>query len=360
MSLKHSSNNQKSEELPHLSMYASGSLNSSTVGVNTGASGNNCDNGTSSSSEIIALFQMSVLQDSLPTTTATTATTTTMTTTTTDSTSSTFDYEGKLFLAPMVRCGTLPLRLLSRRYGADCTYSPEIIAIKLRNCRRVVNELLGTVDFVHNKELVLRTTPLDSPLIVQIGAASADVAVAAAKVVYARLCTLCRTPPSFALTAMLLVVVVFVFGCGALSCNDVFGLDLNMGCPKNFSTHGGMGAALLKQPEVAADILSSVIRACPQLAVTCKIRLLESTEATVALMHRLAATGVRAIAVHARQKHERPVDRAHWDSLRAVVEAGASAVQRACGGGKQQRARRNRPVFDSDHCQRRHLCAGRH
>jgi tRNA-dihydrouridine synthase 2 len=93
---------------------------------------------------------------------------------------------------------------------------------------------------------------------------------------------------------------------------------------------------LLKTPEVAADILTSVMRACPQLAVTCKIRLLDSTEATVELMRRLAATGVRAIAVHARQRHERPADRAHWDALRAVVEAGEAAVGRG-GGGERER-----------------------
>ena len=87
-----------------------------------------------------------------------------------------------------------------------------------------------------------------------------------------------------------------------------------------------MGAALLKMPDVAVDILSSLVREFPQLAVTCKIRLLETTDATVALMKRLEATGVRAIAVHAREKHERPVDRAHWDALRAVVEAGTRVM----------------------------------
>lgn len=55
-------------------------------------------------------------------------------------------YAGKLILAPMVRCGTLPLRLLSLRYGADIVYSEELIAWKLRQCERVVNgeRLCGT------------------------------------------------------------------------------------------------------------------------------------------------------------------------------------------------------------------------
>ena len=33
------------------------------------------------------------------------------------------NYRGKLILAPMVRVGTLPSRLLSLKYGADLVYS---------------------------------------------------------------------------------------------------------------------------------------------------------------------------------------------------------------------------------------------
>lgn len=33
------------------------------------------------------------------------------------------------------------------------------------------------------------------------------------------------------------------------------GIDLNMGCPKHFSVQGGMGSALLKQPETVKDVI---------------------------------------------------------------------------------------------------------
>ena len=33
------------------------------------------------------------------------------------------DYVGKIVLAPMVRIGTLPMRLLALRYGADIVYA---------------------------------------------------------------------------------------------------------------------------------------------------------------------------------------------------------------------------------------------
>ena len=42
------------------------------------------------------------------------------------------DYSNKLILAPMVRIGTLPTRLLALKYGADIVYSE--VSIKLEQC----------------------------------------------------------------------------------------------------------------------------------------------------------------------------------------------------------------------------------
>ena len=41
----------------------------------------------------------------------------------------------------MVRVGTLPLRLLALRYGADIVYSPELIAKKLLKTNRIENRI---------------------------------------------------------------------------------------------------------------------------------------------------------------------------------------------------------------------------
>ena len=47
------------------------------------------------------------------------------------------NYEDKLILAPMVRIGTLPMRLLALDYGADIVYTEELIDWKLlRSVRR--------------------------------------------------------------------------------------------------------------------------------------------------------------------------------------------------------------------------------
>lgn len=48
------------------------------------------------------------------------------------------DYAGKVILAPMVRIGTLPMRLLALNYGADIVYTEELIDWKfMRSVRRV-------------------------------------------------------------------------------------------------------------------------------------------------------------------------------------------------------------------------------
>ena len=48
-------------------------------------------------------------------------------------------FSNALGLAPMVRVGTLPFRLLSLRYGAKLVYTEEIIDHKMLECTRVEN-----------------------------------------------------------------------------------------------------------------------------------------------------------------------------------------------------------------------------
>lgn len=48
-------------------------------------------------------------------------------------------YTDKIILAPMVRIGTLPTRLLAIDYGADLVYTEEIIDFKLSKSQRIKN-----------------------------------------------------------------------------------------------------------------------------------------------------------------------------------------------------------------------------
>jgi tRNA-dihydrouridine synthase len=49
------------------------------------------------------------------------------------------DYRDKVILAPMVRIGTLPMRLLALRYGCDIVYCEELVDVKLLRSKRVDN-----------------------------------------------------------------------------------------------------------------------------------------------------------------------------------------------------------------------------
>ena len=68
------------------------------------------------------------------------------------------DYVGKMILAPMVKIGTLPTRLLAIHYGADLVYTEEIIDWRLLRSKRVVNDQLDTIDYIDQTDdtMVLR------------------------------------------------------------------------------------------------------------------------------------------------------------------------------------------------------------
>lgn len=53
--------------------------------------------------------------------------------------------------------------------------------------------------------------------------------------------------------------------------NDVSAIDINMGCPKKYSTAGGMGAALLSDVDNAKRIVQGLVENI-LLPITCKIR----------------------------------------------------------------------------------------
>lgn len=109
-------------------------------------------------------------------------------------------------------------------------------------------------------------------------------------------------------------------------------MDLNCGCPKPFSTHAGMGAALLSTPDILLDILRSLLRNL-SIPVSCKIRMLPTQEATRVLVARILKTGIRNLTVHCRTRDMRPHERAMWERLRELVELGERrGIPVACNG----------------------------
>jgi tRNA-dihydrouridine synthase 2 len=203
------------------------------------------------------------------------------------------DYRGKVVLAPMVRSG---------EYGADLVWGPETVDKSMIGTTRKHNPITNTIDFVRFPSQGTRQPPYDQResviyrlhptkeqgrLIYQIGTASPTTAVEAAKLV----------------------------------ASYVAGIDVNAGCPKPFSTSGGMGAALLQEPEKLASILEALVKEVGEvyeIGISVKIRLLENPEKTEALVRRLCQTGITGLTIHCRTTPMRPRERAIRDQLRMI------------------------------------------
>ena len=210
-------------------------------------------------------------------------------------------YAGKLVLAPMVRAGELPTRLMALRHGADLVWSPELVDVKLMHTQRIENKALSTVDYIETStkqghsqgnNVVFRTLPSEESgkLILQLGSNNPENAVRAA-----------------------LNVV-----------RDVAGIDLNCGCPKHFSVHNGMGAALLSTPDLLCSILTKLVESVGRVhdkPVSCKIRVLDTLEDTLQLVERLCGTGIAHLTVHCRTRDMRNREAPRWEYLAPIAEA---------------------------------------
>jgi tRNA-dihydrouridine synthase 2 len=212
------------------------------------------------------------------------------------------DYRGKIVLAPMVRSGELPSRLLALKYGADLAWGPETVDKSMIGTTKRFNPITSTIDFTRptsnsgrpqstekKDSLIYRLHPTreHGKLIFQIGTASPTTAVEAAKLV----------------------------------AENVAGIDVNAGCPKPFSTSGGMGAALLQTPDLLASILTALVKEVGEvyeIGISVKIRLLETPEKTEALVRKLCSTGISGLTIHCRTTPMRPRERAIREQLRMI------------------------------------------
>jgi tRNA-dihydrouridine synthase 2 len=168
---------------------------------------------------------------------------------------------------------------------------------------RRVNEACGTIDWVRTQtehahspspgkeSIIFRVHPEkeDGKMVYQIGTADPERAVEAAHQVAA----------------------------------DVNEINVNAGCPKPFSTLGGMGAALLKTPDKLCAILEALVKEIMpkyEVSISVKIRILDTAAETKELVTKLCATGITGLTVHCRTTPMRPRQKAIRGQLRMVAE----------------------------------------
>ena len=181
-----------------------------------------------------------------------------------------------LLLAPMAGVTDLPFRLLSREMGCALAYS----------------EMVSSKGLLFNNENTLDLMRMDErerPLAVQIFGSHPEKMAAAARIV-------------------------------AASGADI--VDINMGCPTPKIIKNGDGAALMRQPELAYQIMCSVVQNI-DIPVTVKFRKgWDETSVNVVSMARLAQkAGISAITVHGRTREQFYSGKADWNIIREVKNA---------------------------------------
>jgi len=100
-------------------------------------------------------------------------------------------------------------------------------------------------------------------------------------------------------------------------------IDINMGCPAPKVTKGRGGSSLLKEPEVAQEIVRQVARAVAPLPVTVKMRIGWDARSinAVEVAKRVEEAGAQMITVHGRTREQHYSGRADWDVIAAVARA---------------------------------------
>ena len=98
------------------------------------------------------------------------------------------------------------------------------------------------------------------------------------------------------------------------------GIDINMGCPARKVVNSGHGAALLKNPELAVEIIQAV-KANTDLPVSVKTRLgWDDDDQILEFAPKLVAAGIDAILIHGRTYKDGFKNTARWENIFKVKE----------------------------------------
>lgn len=181
-----------------------------------------------------------------------------------------------LALAPMAGITDLPFRLICRRLGCGMTVSEMVSA------KGLLYKNVKTTE-------MLRIDDGERPTAIQLfGSVPAELAEAAR----------------------------MVEASGA----DM--IDFNMGCPVPKIVNNGEGSALMKNPQLAHDILAAMVKAV-KIPVTVKFRAGwdDANRNAVEIARAVEAAGVSAVAVHGRTRLQFYEGKADWSIIADVKQA---------------------------------------
>lgn len=98
------------------------------------------------------------------------------------------------------------------------------------------------------------------------------------------------------------------------------GIDINMGCPQDKEIGIGACAALIRNPELAKQIIVATKKGAGDLPVSIKTRLgYSKPEEMEEWLTALLSTNIAAVTIHARTKQEKSKVPARWNKIKEAV-----------------------------------------
>ncbi len=186
------------------------------------------------------------------------------------------EFKNNVILAPMAGVTDLPFRVLCKEQGAG------LLCMEMVSAKAIY---YGS----KNTEELMKISPAEMPVSLQLFGSDADIMADMAKKIEEK---------PFAV------------------------LDINMGCPVPKVVNNGEGSALMKNPKLAEEIITKMVKAVKK-PVTVKIRKgFDEAHLNAVEMAKIAeASGAAAVAVHGRTREQYYAGKADWDCIRAVKEA---------------------------------------
>jgi tRNA-dihydrouridine synthase B len=96
------------------------------------------------------------------------------------------------------------------------------------------------------------------------------------------------------------------------------GIDINMGCPAAKVVSSCHGAALIRKPELAAELVHAAVKAV-SIPVSVKTRLgWDTVDTLIPFCKALEAAGAQAFAIHGRTFNQKFTGKANWEPIYAL------------------------------------------
>lgn len=97
------------------------------------------------------------------------------------------------------------------------------------------------------------------------------------------------------------------------------GIDINMGCPDRSIEGQGCGAAMIKNPKNAREIIRAAKEGAPKLPISVKTRIGYNKNEIATWIPEILEEGVAALTVHCRTRKEMSLVPARWEHIREVT-----------------------------------------